>query len=176
MPSDKILKQKQEEVQALTSELQNALVGVIVNYKGINVDADTKLRKELREAGVNYRVIKNSIMSRAAKDAGMGELEKILVETTAVAISDKDYTSAAKILGKYADASKGKFTIKGGFAEGVVIDAAGVAGLSNLPSREELVAMTLRGLNGPISGLANVLNANISGFVRVLNQIAGKTA
>jgi len=176
LPSDKILKQKQEEVQALTSELQSALAGVIVDYKGIKVDADTKLRKELREAGVKYRVIKNSIMSRAAKNAGMGGLEKILVETTAVAISDKDYTSAAKILTKYAEASRGKFTIKGGFAEGVVVDAAGVSELSKLPSREELVAMTLRGLNGPISGLANVLNANISGFVRVLNQIAGKTA
>ena len=176
MPSDKILKQKQEQVEALTNDLKNALTGVIVDYKGINVLEDTKLRKELREAGVSYRVIKNSLMRRAAKNVGYDSLEEVLVESTALALSDDDYTAAAKILCKYADASKGKFTIKAGFVEGTILDANGVANLSKLPSREELVAMTLRGLNAPISGLANVLNANITGLVRTLSQIAEKSA
>ena len=135
---------------------------------------DTKLRKELREAGVNYRVIKNSIMRRAVKNVGFDELGGVLVETTALALSDTDYTAAAKILCKYADASKGKFTIKAGFVEGSVLDSAGVNNLSKLPSREELVAMTLRGLNAPISGFANVLNANIRGLAIALGQIAEK--
>ncbi|MCL2580258.1 MAG: 50S ribosomal protein L10 [Oscillospiraceae bacterium] len=172
MPSDKILKQKQEQVESLTNDLKNALAGVIVDYKGINVGNDTKLRKELREAGVSYRVVKNSLLRRASENVGYDGLKDVLVETTALAISDTDYTAAAKILCKYADASKGKFTIKAGFVEGVVLDAKGVKNLSELPSREELVAMTLRGLNAPISGLANVLNANIRGLAVALNQIA----
>ena len=176
MPSSKILQQKQELVQALTDDLQKAVAGVLVDYKGINVDADTKLRKELRGAGVNYRVVKNSILRRAAKNVGYDALDEVLVETTALALSDDDYTAAAKILCKYADASKGKFTVKAGFVEGSVLDAAGVANLSKLPSREELVAMTLRGLNAPISGFANVLNGNIRGLVVALNAIAEKSA
>ena len=177
MPSEKILQQKQEQVAALTTDLQNAVAGVLVDYKGINVLDDTKLRKELREAGVKYRVIKNSIMRRAVKNAGFEALEDVLVETSALALSDTDYVVAAKILCKYADASKGKFTIKAGFVEGSVLDAQAVNNLSKLPSREELVAMTLRGLNAPIAGFANVLNANIRGLVIALNQIAqNKTA
>jgi len=174
LPSEKILLQKQEQVKALSDELQSAVAGVLVDYKGITVLEDTKLRKELREAGINYRVVKNSIMRRAVKSVGFDSLEDVLVETTALALSDTDYTAAAKILCKYADASKGKFTIKAGFVEGSVLDSKGVSSLSKLPSREELVAMTLRGLNAPISGLANVLNANITGLVRVLNQVAEK--
>ena len=174
MPSEKILLQKQEQVKTLTDEMQNAVAGVLVDYKGISVLADTKLRKELREAGINYRVIKNSIMRRAVKNVGFDALEDVLVENTALALSDTDYTAAAKILCKYADASKGKFTIKAGFVEGGVLDAKGVADLSKLPSREELVAMTLRGLNAPISGFANVLNANIRGLAIALGQIAEK--
>ena len=172
MPSNKILQQKQEQVDALTGDLKGALAGVLVDYKGISVLEDTKLRKELREAGINYRVIKNSLMRRAVKNVGYDVLDGVLVENTALALSENDYTAAAKILCKYADASKGKFKIKAGFVEGMTLDAKGVNDLSKLPSREELVAMTLRGLNAPISGLANVLNANIRGLAQVLNQIA----
>ena len=174
MPSEKILLQKQEQVKALTEDLRGAVAGVLVDYKGITVLEDTKLRKELREAGVNYRVIKNSIMRRAVKNAGFDALEDVLVETTALALSDTDYTAAAKIMCRYADGSKGKFTVKAGFVEGGVLDAKGVADLSKLPSREELVAMTLRGLNAPISGFANVLSANIRGLAIALGQIAEK--
>ena len=175
LPSEKILKQKQEQVLALTEDLKNAVAGVIVDYKGINVDDDTKLRRELRGAGINYRVVKNSIMRRAVKNVGFDDLEEVLIETSALALSDTDYTAAAKILCKYADSSKGKFKVKAGFVEGSVLDAKGVADLSKLPSREELVAMTLRGFNAPISGFANVLNANIRGLVIALNQIAEKS-
>lgn len=176
MPSDKILKQKQEQVEVLAEQLKNAISGVIVDYKGINVENDTKLRKELREAGVTYMVVKNSLLRRAVDKAEMESLKDVLTGSTAIAISENDMVSPAKILCKYADSSKGAFTIKAGFVEGGVLDAAGVNQLSKLPSREELVAMTLRGLNAPISGFANVLNANIRGLVIALNQIAEKSA
>ena len=171
MPSEKILTQKQAEVAALTEKLQASVAGVLVDYKGISVLNDTKLRKELREAGVEYTVIKNSMLSRAFKNVGFEALESVLEGTTAIAVST-DAVAGAKILQKYADDPKTTFSIKGGFVEGNVIDAAGVASLAKLPSREELVAMTLRGLNGPISGLVNVLNGNIRGLVVALNQIA----
>ncbi|MGI6403738.1 MAG: 50S ribosomal protein L10 [Oscillospiraceae bacterium] len=176
MPSEKILQQKQEQVAALAEQMKNAVAGVLVDYKGINVQNDTKLRKELREAGVNYMVVKNSLLRRAADKVGYEALRDVLVGSTALALSENDMVAAAKILCKYAEGSKGAFTIKAGFVEGNLLDVDGVNQLSKLPSREELVAMTLRGLNAPISGFANVLNANIRGLVIALNQIAEKSA
>ena len=175
LPSEKILKQKQEQVEALTNQLKDATTGVIVDYKGISVADDTKLRKELREAGVHYMVVKNSLLRRASENVGLGELCNVFVGTTAIALCS-DYSSAAKILCKYADSSKGKFSVKAGYVEGEVLSADGVVALSKLPSREELVAMVLRGFNAPISGFVNVLNANIRGLVVALNQIAEKSA
>jgi len=174
LPSEKVLQQKQEQVAALTEQLKNAVAGVLVDYKGINVQNDTKLRKELREAGVHYMVVKNSLLRRAVENVGYDGLKDVLAGSTALALSDKDMVAAAKILSKYAEDSKGAFTIKAGFVEGKLLDVEGVKQLSKLPSREELVAMTLRGLNAPISGFVNVLNANIRGLVVALNQIAEK--
>ncbi len=174
MPSDKILKQKQEQVEELAEQLKGAVTGVVVDYKGISVLNDTKLRKELREAGVSYFVIKNSLLRRAAEKAGLADLNSVLVGSTALALSNTDMVSAAKILCKYADASKGAFTVKAGFVEGGVLDAAGVKRLSQLPSREELVAMTLRGLNAPITGFVSVLSGTMRGLVIALDRIAGK--
>lgn len=174
MASEKIIQQKQAEVAALVEKLQGAIAGVVVDYKGITVADDTKLRKELREAGVEYTVIKNSILRRACDQVGFEGLKDCLVGSTALAISSNDAVAPAKILNKYAEESKGTFSIKAGFVEGNIIDANGVADLAKLPSREELVAMTLRGLNAPIAGLANVLNGNIRGLVIALNQIREK--
>lgn len=176
MPSNAILEQKQKLVEALTEKLKSSIAGVLVDYKGINVEEDTKLRKELREAGVDYFVVKNTMLLRAAKDAGFAGLEGVLTGTTALAVSKDDAVSAAKILCKFADAAKDKFNVKAGFAEGKILDADGVNALAKLPSREELVAMTLRGLNAPISGFANVLNGNLRGLVVALNAIAEKSA
>jgi large subunit ribosomal protein L10 len=104
----------------------------------------------------------------------LGGLESALTGTTALAISKDDAVSAAKILVKHAEDSKGKFTVKAGFVEGGCLDASGVESLAKLPSRTELVAMTLRGLNAPIAGFVNVLNGNIRGLVVALNQIREK--
>ena len=125
MPSEKILEQKQKVVSALTENLKSACTGVIVSYKGITVLQDTKLRKELREAGGEYTVVKNTLLRLALKDAGIDGLDHVLEGTTAIAISKDDYVSSAKILAKFADTNK-KFEIKAGFIDGGAIDVAEV--------------------------------------------------
>ena len=157
MASEKVLQEKQAFVAELTEKLNGATTGVIVSYSGITVEQDTKLRRELREAGVEYAVVKNTMLRRAAEAANLNGLDDVLKGSTALAISD-DYTAAAKILCKYADDSK-TFEVKAGFMDGEVIDAAKVNELAKLPSKEGLLSMLLSVLNGPIRGLAVALNA-----------------
>ena len=173
MPSEKILQEKQAFVEQLSDKLGKAVAGVVVNYKGITVADDTALRRKLREAGVDYAVVKNSMLRRASEKVGLSELDSVLEGSTAVAISPEDHIAAAKILCEYAEKSK-TFEVKAGFVEGKVIDAAGVSDLAKMPPKEVLVAKVLGGLNAPISGFANVLNANLRGLVVALNAIAEK--
>lgn len=175
MPSEKILEQKQKTVALLTEKLNSSCTGVIVNYKGITVEQDTKLRKELREAGADYMVVKNTLLHLALKDAGIDGLDYVLEGTTALAISKDDYVSSAKILSKFAETSK-KFEIKAGFVDRGAIDAAGVKELASLPSKEVLVSRVLAGFNAPISGFVTVLNGTLKGLVVALNAIAEKQA
>lgn len=174
MPSNAILQQKQQIVAELSDKLSNSVAGVLVEYKGITVDADTKLRKELRAAGVEYRVVKNTLLGRAAEQAGLSGFDDVLHGTTAVAISD-DHTAAAKILQGYIEKTKSKtFKIKAGYVEGKVISGADVVSLAKLPSKEVLVAQVLGGLNAPIAGLAGVCSGLQRGLVCALNAIAEK--
>lgn len=173
MPSEKVLEQKKQIVSDLTEKLKKASAGVIVDYKGINVADDTKLRKELREAGVEYAVVKNTLLRFAVQAAGLEGVEPVLEGTTALAVSENDCVAAAKILSEYAEKNK-NFSLKAGFVEGKVLDVKGVEALAKLPSREVLVAQTLGGLNAPITGLVGVLNANLRGLVCALNAIAQK--
>ena len=173
MASEKILQQKQAYVEELAEELKNSVAGVIVSYMGITVADDTALRRKLREAGVEYAVVKNSMLRRAADKVGLDGLDNVLEGSTALALSPTDHVAAAKILSEYAEKSK-TFEIKAGYVEGKVIDAAGVAELAKMPPKEVLVAKVLGGLNAPISGFVNVLNGNIRGLVVALNAIAEK--
>ncbi len=173
MPSEKILEQKKALVASLSDKLKNSCAGVIVNYKGINVSDDTKLRKELRETGVEYFVVKNTLLQRASKEAGLDGLEPVLEGTTAIAISKEDHIAAARILCKFADEND-FFKAKAGFIEGKVISEAEVNNLAKLPTKEVLVAKALGGLNAPISGFVTVLNGTIRGLVVALNAIAEK--
>ena len=116
MPSAQVLEQKNAAVVALTEQLKSACAGVVVDYKGISVADDTALRKELREAGVKYSVVKNSLLTFAVKETGLEGLEEVLTGTTAIATSEDDYAAAARILGKYAEGHE-NFKIKGGFME-----------------------------------------------------------
>ncbi len=158
MASELILKQKQELVENLTDKLKNAVAGVVVDYKGITVEDDTKLRRELREAGIEYFVVKNTMLRRAAANVNMSALDSVLEGATALALSKEDHTAAARILSKYAETSK-TFTVKAGFLDGEVIDAQKVDELGKIPPKDVMVAITLGTLLAPISGLARVLNA-----------------
>lgn len=174
MPSEKVLKEKQRLVEELSQRLQGSVAGVLVDYRGINVADDTKLRKELRESGVEYSVVKNNLLRLALPKAGLDGLENVLEGTTALATSEKDPVAAAKVLCKFAEGKKDFFNVKAGFVEGGVLDSKRVEALAKLPSREELIAKTLGSLNAPIYGLVTVLNGNIRGLAVVLNAIAEK--
>ena len=157
MPSEKILEQKKALVAELTEQLSAACAGVIVDYKGITVTEDTQLRKKLREAGVTYRVVKNSYLRFAFNNIGIEGLDPVLEGTTAVAFSN-DELAAAKVLCKYAEDNK-NFTIKAGFSEGKVLDAATVEALSKVPGKEDLLGMLAGSLSQMIAGLARAINA-----------------
>ncbi len=173
MASEKILQQKQEYVEQLANKLSSSVAGVVVSYKGITVADDTMLRRKLREAGVEYAVVKNTMLSRAANKVGLGDLDSVLEGSTALALSETDHVAAAKILCEYAEKNK-DFQIKAGFVEGKVIQSAEVGELAKMPPKEVLVAKVLGGLNAPISGFVGVLNANLRGLVVALNAIAEK--
>ncbi|MBE5036217.1 50S ribosomal protein L10 [Subdoligranulum sp. DSM 109015] len=160
MPSKKILAAKQAYVKELNEKLSSAMAGVVVSYNGISVADDTKLRKELREAGVEYTVVKNTMLRLAVKGTQYEALTECFKGDTAIAISPEDPAAAARILCKFADADKSKrFTVKGGFCDGQVMDAAGVRSLSTMPNREGLLSMLAGSLSGIIGGLAVALQA-----------------
>lgn len=173
MPSEKILEEKKQVVTELAENLKVARTGVVVNYKGITVEADTKLRKELREAGCSYKVVKNTLLRIALEQAGIEGLDDVLNGTTAVAVHSEDYVIPAKILAKFSE-THDKFEIKAGFIDGKSATPAEIKTLASLPSKEVLVAQTLRGLNGPITGFVTVLNGTLKGLVVALNAIAEK--
>jgi large subunit ribosomal protein L10 len=173
MPSEKVLASKQQIVTKLAEQLKNACAGVLVDYKGITVADDTLLRNELRKAGVNYSVQKNTLIKFAAKQIGLKGLDDVLNGTTALATSNSDLVAPAKILSLYAEKNK-KLKIKAGFIEGKAVSDVQVAALAKLPPKEVLIAQVLAGFNTPISGFVNVLNANLRGLVVALNAIAEK--
>jgi len=176
MPNVKVLEEKKQMVADAAEKFRNASAGVFVNYQGINVEQDTKMRTELREAGVDYFVFKNTLARLAVKEVGFDGLLPVLEKgMTAIAVSEKDPVAPAKILSAYADKIE-TFNIKAGFVDGIVIDVKGVSQLATLPSKEELIAKILGSLQSPASGLANVINANMSGLARVLQAVCDKKA
>jgi len=158
MPSPKILEQKKAAVAALADTLRNSVTGVLVEYKGINVADDTKLRCDLRAAGVDYRVVKNTLLELAAKEAELEGLDSFLTGTTALATSTDDYAAAARILSKYAQKSK-TFNLKVGFLDGQLIDNAKLDALAKLPTREVLLATVCNAFQAPIAAFARAMQA-----------------
>ncbi len=158
MPSEKVLQAKKQQVVELKERLGVAVAGVLVNYSGISVADDTKLRKELRENGVKYSVVKNSLLSIAVDGTPLSGLTEVLNGTTAIATSTDDYTSAARILSKYAESSN-TFSVKSGFLDGEVISLEKIEALAKLPSREILLATVCNVFNAPIASFARVVQA-----------------
>ena len=158
MPSQKVLEQKQQAVAELAERIRNSVAGVIVDYKGITVEDDTKLRKELRESGVKYTVVKNTLIKRAAEQAELNGIEDVLNGTSAIATSDEDYVAAARILQKFADKHE-NFTVKTGYLDNEVISLEKIKSLAKLPSREVLLANGLGAFQAPIASFARAVQA-----------------
>lgn len=158
MPSEKVLEQKKQIVAELADRIQGSVAGIIVDYKGISVEDDTKLRKELREADVKYTVVKNTLIKRAAEQAGLEGIDDVLNGTSAIATSENDYVAAARILQKFADSHK-SFTVKTGYLDNKVISLEMVQNLAKLPSREVLLANVLGAFNAPIASFARAVQA-----------------
>ena len=171
MPSEKILKQKQQIVEELADKMGRASAGVFVDYRGITVEEDTKLRAEMRKVGVDYAVVKNTMTRFAAQKIGLDGLDETLNGTTALAMSFEDPVAPAKVIQQYA-AKHDKFQIKSGFVEGRVISAAEVVQLASMPPKEILIARAMGSILSPASGLANVVNATMRSLAIALNAIA----
>lgn len=157
MANAKIIQAKQQEVDAIATKLRESTSTVVADYRGLNVAQVTLLRKQLREAGVEFQVLKNSLVSRAAASAELSELDSVLTGPTAVAFGT-DAVAPAKILSDFAkknDALK----IKGGIVDGRFYDAAQVKALADLPSREGLLSMLLSVLQAPVRNFALAVKA-----------------
>ena len=158
MPNAKVLESKKAVVDALTGKIKEATSVVFVDYKGISVAQDTELRKQFREAGVEYSVVKNTLTNFAAKNAGY-DFAEILNGTTAMASTTGDPIAPARVVCEFAKKNKGlNLSIKGGVVEGSVLTAAELNGFGELPSKNALVASVLGTCLAPISSLAFVLD------------------
>ena len=158
MPSQKVLEQKQQVVAQLAERIQGSVAGIIVDYKGITVEDDTKLRKELRESGVKYTVVKNTLIKRAAEKAGLNGIDDVLNGTSAIATSAEDYVAAARILQKFAE-QHDNFKVKTGYLDNEVISLDKIQSLAKLPSREVLLANVLGAFQAPIASFARAIQA-----------------
>ncbi|MFD0675019.1 50S ribosomal protein L10 [Cohnella sp. GCM10027633] len=157
MANAKIIEAKQQEVDVIASKLRESTTTVVADYRGLNVAQVTLLRKQLREAGVDFQVLKNSLVSRAAANVELTELDAILSGPTAVAFS-KDIIAPAKILSDFAKKNEA-LKVKGGIVEGRYVDAAQIKALADLPSREGLLSMLLSVLQAPMRNVALAVKA-----------------
>ena len=148
---------KQPIVQAIADDIKDAQSVVLVDYRGLTVAQDTELRKQLREAGVIYKVCKNTMMKRAFEGTEFAGMEEYLEGPSALVVSKDDATAPARIICKFAKTAEA-LEVKAGVVEGNVYDAAGINELSKVPSREELLSKLLGSLQSPITNLARVLN------------------
>ena len=164
-----------EEIKTLVDTCQSA---VLVDYRGLTVEEDTALRKKFREAGVTYKVLKNTYITRAVDELNVTGLDEHLNGPTAVAFGMTDPAAPAKILKEFI-ADKKKMTVKCGIVDKQVIDVKGVEALADLPSREVLIAKMLGSMNAPITGLVSVLGGTVRKLLYALNAVAdakGETA
>lgn len=174
MPSEKVLEAKKAQVAELIEVLNGATTGVLVDYRGLTVEEDTKLRNDLRAAGVKYFVVKNTLLRLAANQTGLEDLDSILHGPTALAVSD-DAVAPAKVLADFAKENE-TLEIKSGFMDGKVLSLDEIKTLAKTPSKETLIAKIMGSLNSPISGLARLLSTIAEGGVEIADLIAKKEA
>ena len=153
---------KQPIVEEISELLNGAATAVVVDYRGLTVAEDTELRKQLREAGVVYKVYKNTMINFAIKDTEFADLAQHLEGPTAIAVCKDDATAAARVLAKFAKTAEA-LEIKGGIVDGIYYDAVGIGQIASIPSREVLLSKLLGSMQSPITN-----------FARVIKQIAEK--
>jgi large subunit ribosomal protein L10 len=175
MPSEKVLEQKKAQVVEVAEALKSAQTGILVDYRGLTVEEDTKLRNNLRQAGVKYFVVKNTLLRLAAKEVGLEGLDEVLHGPTALAVSEEDAVAPAKVMAEFAKENE-KLEIKSGFMDGSVMTLDEVKQLAATPNRETLMAKMLGSLNAPISNLARLLSTIVDGGEEIADLVAKKNA
>lgn len=153
---------KRPIVEEISESIKDAQSVILIDYRGLTVEQDTRLRKQLREAGVTYKVYKNTMMNFAFKGTDCEGLLPYLEGPSALAISTEDATAPARVLCKFAKTAD-KLEVKAGIVEGAVYDADGIINISKIPSKEELISRLLGSMQSPITN-----------FARVMNQLAEK--
>jgi large subunit ribosomal protein L10 len=166
---------KEQLVTELAERLASAKATFLADYRGLTVDQVNDLRGKLRATGVEYRVVKNTLLKLAIKDTSSACIEPMLSGPTAIAIADADPVAPAKVLSDYAKAND-KFELKGGSLEGTLLSLADIKALSDLPSREVLLAKMLGSINAPVSNFVGVLAAVPRSLVQVLAAIQDQKA
>ena len=167
-----VTQEKLQTVAGIKEKLSITKGAVLTNYRGLTVAQDTKLRRKLREAGVEYRVFKNTMTRIAAKEAGIEGLDVYLEGPTAIAMSYTDPVAPAKVISEFVKENKLQaLEVKAGLVEGKVIDANGVKALSSLPPREVLISQVLAGMQAPIAGFVNVLSGSLRNLVYALEAV-----
>ena len=144
---------KKPVVEEISELLNGAATAVVVDYRGLTVAEDTELRKQLREAGVVYKVYKNTMINFAIKDTEFADLAQHLEGPTAIAVCKDDATAAARVLAKFAKTAEA-LEIKGGVVDGVYYDAAGIGQIASIPSREVLLSKLLGSMQSPVTNFA----------------------
>ena len=147
---------KQPVVQAIAEDVKDAVSVVLVDYRGLTVAEDTEMRKQLREAGVVYKVCKNTMMKRAFEGTDFAALDEHLEGPSAIAISKDDATAPARIVANFIKKAK-CCELKSGVVEGTYYDAAGIATIATIPSRDELIAKFMGSIQSPIANFARVV-------------------
>ncbi|HHW10539.1 MAG TPA: 50S ribosomal protein L10 [Firmicutes bacterium] len=165
--------EKEAVVKEIQERLERGKAMIVAEYRGLNVQKITQLRRSAREAGVEFKVYKNTLMARAATALGITGLQKYLEGPNAFAFSYEDPVAAAKVLAEFTKNNE-ELQLKCGLLEGKVISVDEVKSLAELPPREVLLASLLRGMQAPLSGLVNVLQGNIRKLVYVLSAIQEK--
>ena len=170
MPNAKVLSEKQAIVAALAERLKGASAGVFVDYKGITVDEDTKLRTELRQNDVEYSVVKNTLTRFALKDVGLEAMSDLLNGTTSLATSTADPIVPIRMIHDMSEKmAKDEKFVKGAFLEGKVLSDAEIAEIAQLQNKDALYSKVLGTMLAPITGLAVCLN-------QVVEQMGGAAA
>jgi len=159
---------KEEAVKGIEEFLLNCKVAIVTDYRGMSVSEMSELRHRLKESGIEYHVVKNSLACLAAERAGKEELKNLLWGPSAIAFSYGEVTEPARILADYIRSSKVSLSIKGGLLDERLLNSDEVMILSSLPPKEILISQLMQQMQAPISSLLAVLSANLGGIIRVL--------